>query len=86
MAGARPDRIPLHVAVLPALGIAVWLAVGRVGLGLLALILAAVLLGNVIVAVHHVEVVALRRGGARIDGGAEDARMREEGANRGFIP
>jgi Ca2+/H+ antiporter len=40
----------------------VWLAVGKVDLGLLALVLAAVLLGNVIAAVHHAEVVALRVG------------------------
>src|SRR5262249_55455752 len=37
-------------------------AVGKVGLGLLAVMLAAVLLGNVIAAVHHAEVVALRVG------------------------
>jgi Ca2+:H+ antiporter len=36
--------------------------VGKVGLGPLALLLAAVLLGNVIAAVHHAEVVALRVG------------------------
>jgi Ca2+:H+ antiporter len=62
MAGARIDRIPLYVAVLPALGVVAWLAVGKIGLGLLALLLAAVLLGNVIAAVHHAEVVALRVG------------------------
>ena len=62
MAGARIDRIPLHVTILPVLGIVAWLAVGKVGLGFLALVLAAVLLGNVIAAVHHAEVVALRVG------------------------
>ena len=62
MAGPTFDRIPLHVTILPVLGIAAWLAVGKVGLGFLALVLAAVLLGNVIAAVHHAEVVALRLG------------------------
>src|SRR5215467_8803970 len=62
MASLPIDRIPLHVTVLPVLGIAAWLAVGKVGLGFLALVLAAVLLGNVIAAVHHAEVVALRLG------------------------
>ena len=62
MAGTPIDRIPLHVAILPVLGVAAWLAVGKVGLGLLALVLAAVLLGNVIAAVHHAEIVALRVG------------------------
>jgi Ca2+:H+ antiporter len=56
------DRIPLHVTLLPALGIAAWLMIGKVGLGMLALVLAAVLLGNVIAAVYHAEVVALRMG------------------------
>jgi hypothetical protein len=36
------DRIPLHVTLLPALGIAAWLMIGKVGLGMLALVLAAV--------------------------------------------
>src|SRR6516162_6865777 len=62
MAGTPIDRIPLHVAILPVLGVAAWLAVGKVGPGLLALVPAAVLLGNVIAAVHHAEVVALRVG------------------------
>jgi Ca2+:H+ antiporter len=62
MAGAPIDRIPLHAVVLPALGVAAWLVVGKVGLELLALVLAAVLLGNVAAAVHHAEVVALRAG------------------------
>src|ERR1700746_1922290 len=62
MASAPVDRIPWHVTILPVLGIAVWLVVGKVGLGFLALVLAAVLLGNVIAAVHHAEVVARRVG------------------------
>jgi Ca2+:H+ antiporter len=48
--------------ILPLLGILAWIVVGKVGLELLALVLAAVLLGNVIAAVHHAEVVALRVG------------------------
>ncbi|MBV8456149.1 MAG: hypothetical protein JO122_05995, partial [Acetobacteraceae bacterium] len=62
MARAPTDRIPLYTAILPVLGIAVWFGVGKVGLGLLALLLAVVLLGNVIAAVHHAEVVAVRVG------------------------
>jgi Ca2+:H+ antiporter len=62
MAGAPTSRIPLDVAILPALGITAWLAVGKVDLGSLALMLAAVLLGNVIAAVHHAAVVPLRVG------------------------
>jgi Ca2+:H+ antiporter len=62
MAGAPIHRIPPHVVMLPALGILAWLVVGKVGLEFLALVLAAVLLGNVIAAVHHAEVVALRIG------------------------
>src|SRR6516165_1612225 len=62
MAGTPIDRIPLHVAILPVLGVAAWLVVRKVGLAFLALVLAAVLLGNVVAAVHHAEVVALRVG------------------------
>lgn len=62
MAGAPIDRIPLHTIVLPALGVAAWLAFGKAGLGPLAAVLAAVLLGNVLSAVHHAEIVALRVG------------------------
>jgi Ca2+:H+ antiporter len=62
MASAPTDRIPLHTMLLPAIGVAVWLAVGKTGLGLLAVLLAAVLIGNVIAAVHHAEVIALRLG------------------------
>jgi hypothetical protein len=59
MAGPPIDRIPLHVTILPMLGIVAWLAVGKMSLGFLALVLGAVLLGNVVTAVHHAEVVAL---------------------------
>ena len=47
---------------MPVLGIAAWLGIGKVGLEPLALVLAAVLLGNVISAVHHAEVIAIRVG------------------------
>jgi Ca2+:H+ antiporter len=62
MAGVPIDRIPLYTVFLPVLGIAAWLGVGKVGLEPLALVLAAVLLGNVISAVHHAEVIAIRVG------------------------
>lgn len=62
MAGAPTDRIPLHTALLPPLGVAAWLLIGKAGLEPLALLLAAILLGNVVAAVHHAEVVAIRIG------------------------
>ncbi|MBV8578047.1 MAG: ionic transporter y4hA, partial [Acetobacteraceae bacterium] len=62
MAAAPIDRIPLHTILLPPLGVAAWLAVGKTGLGPLALVLVVVLLGNVVSAVHHAEVVAIRVG------------------------
>ena len=62
MARAPTDRIPLHTAILPMLGLGAWLVIGKAGLEPIALALAAILLGNVIAAVHHAEVVALRVG------------------------
>ncbi len=62
MAGAPTDRIPPHTAILPVLGVAAWLAIGKTGLEPLALVLVAALLGNVIAAVHHAEVVAIKVG------------------------
>src|SRR5215813_10781988 len=62
MACAPINRIPLPFTILPALGVAVWLLIGKVGLEFLALVSAAALLGNVIAAVHHAEVVARRLG------------------------
>jgi Ca2+:H+ antiporter len=63
MAGTAPtDRIPLHTILLPLAGVLAWLAVGKAGLGPLALLLAVVLLGSVAAAVHHAEVIALRLG------------------------
>jgi Ca2+:H+ antiporter len=62
MAGTPTDRIPLFFVVTPFLGIAAWLGIGKVELELLALVLLLVMLGNVVCAVHHAEVVALRVG------------------------
>ncbi|BDG70927.1 calcium:proton antiporter [Roseomonas fluvialis] len=62
MSGAPTDRIPPHTILLPVLGVAAWLLLGKAGAGLVALLLAAVLLGNVMAAVHHAEVIALRVG------------------------
>ena len=62
MASVRQNWLPLHTIILPVLGIATWLGIGKVGLEPMALVLAVVLLGNVIAAVHHAEVVAIRVG------------------------
>lgn len=62
MAGASTHRIPLYSIILPVLGLLTWLLVGKTQSPLLALVLAAVLLGNVISAVHHAEIIALRIG------------------------
>jgi Ca2+:H+ antiporter len=62
MAGAATDRIPPHTIVLPVLGVVAWLVLGKAGGGLVAGVLAVVLLGNVMAAVHHAEVIALRVG------------------------
>ena len=62
MAGLSINRIPLYSIILPALGLLTWLLVGKAGSPVLAVLLAAVLLGNVIAAVHHAEVIALRIG------------------------
>ena len=62
MASVPQNRLPLHTIVLPVLGVAAWLGIGKVGLEPLALVLAAVLLGNVIAAVYHAEIIAIRLG------------------------
>ncbi|PPQ25877.1 calcium:proton antiporter [Rhodopila globiformis] len=62
MAGAPTDRIPVLTILLPVLGVAIWFLIGKVGLEVLALVPAVALLGNVVAAVHHAEVVALRVG------------------------
>jgi len=62
VAGTPTTRIPLYSIILPALGLLTWLLVGKTQSGLLALLLTAVLLGNVISAVYHAEIIALRIG------------------------
>jgi len=62
VAGISINRIPLHTILLPAIGLPTWFLVGKTQSGPLALLLVAVLLGNVISAVHHAEVIALRIG------------------------
>jgi Ca2+:H+ antiporter len=62
MAGAPTDRIPLYAVILPASGVVAWLVIGKAGLGPLALLMAAVLIGNVLAAVHHAEIIAIRLG------------------------
>src|SRR6476469_5023497 len=62
MASTSKTQIPRHTIIAPVLGMAVWLGVGKVGLEPLAIVIAAVLLGNVISAVHHAEVIAIRVG------------------------
>ena len=43
MAGAPVERVPVHTIILPVLGMAAWLLVGKVGLEPLALVLVAVM-------------------------------------------
>jgi Ca2+:H+ antiporter len=62
MAGTATHRVPLYSIILPALGLLTWLLVGKTQSPLPALALAAVLLGNVVSAVHHAEIIALRIG------------------------
>jgi Ca2+:H+ antiporter len=62
MAGTSINRIPLYAIILPALGLLTWFLVGKTESALLALVLAAVLLGNVISAVYHAELIAIRVG------------------------
>jgi Ca2+:H+ antiporter len=62
MALPAKDRIPPFFILAPLLGIGVWLGIGKVGLEPLALVMLVVLLCNVVAAVHHAEVVALRVG------------------------
>lgn len=62
MASHSTDRIPPFFILAPIAGVAAWLLIGKVGLGLLAVLVFAALLCNVVAAVHHAEVVALRVG------------------------
>ena len=62
MASGARDRIPPLFILAPLAGIGVWLGIGKVGVELLALLTLVTLLCNVVAAVHHAEVVALRVG------------------------
>jgi len=62
MAGVLHDRLPKYTVALPVVGMAACLGIGKVGLDPLALLLSAILLGNVIAAVHHAEIIAIRVG------------------------
>lgn len=62
MSSASTDRLPLHTVILPALGIAAYFLIGKVGLEPLAVVVALILLGNVVAAVHHAELIAVRLG------------------------
>lgn len=62
MAALHGDRIPYHLWIVPVLGLLGWAGIGKGG-GLIAgLLLAALLIGSVLAAVHHAELVALRLG------------------------
>ena len=62
MASPAKDRTPLLFILAPLAGIVVWLGIGKVELEALALLTLAALLCNVVAAVHHAEVVAMRVG------------------------
>src|SRR5215831_17666087 len=62
MAALHGDRIPYYFWIVPVLGLLGWAGIGKGG-GLIAgLLLAALLIGSVLAAVHHAELVALRLG------------------------
>ena len=62
MAALHGNRIPYGFWILPVLGLLGWAGIGKGG-GLIAgLLLAALLIGSVLAAVHHAELVALRLG------------------------
>lgn len=62
MAGARVDRIPPVSWIVPALGLAGWAFIGKGGGVAGSLAIALLLIGTVLCAVHHAELVALRLG------------------------
>lgn len=62
MVSPAKDRIPPFFILAPAAGIAAWLLIGKVPLGLIAIPMLAALLCNVVAAVHHAEIVALHVG------------------------
>ena len=62
MAALHGNRIPYGFWILPVLGLLGWAGIGKGG-GLVAgMLLAALLIGSVLSAVHHAELVALRLG------------------------
>ena len=62
MAALHGDRIPYGFWILPVLGLLGWAGIAKGG-GLVAgLLLAGLLIGSVLAAVHHAELVALRLG------------------------
>jgi Ca2+:H+ antiporter len=62
MAGARADRIPAVSWIVPVLGLAGWAFIGRGGGVAGSLAIAFLLIGSVLAAVHHAELVAVRLG------------------------
>ena len=62
MAAVSIEKIPLHTIVLPVVGLAAWLFIGKAGIASLAVLLGILLIGNVVAAVHHAELIALRTG------------------------
>src|SRR5271157_6478172 len=62
MAALHGDRIPYGFWILPVLGLLGWAGIGKDGELFAGLLLAALLIGSVLAAVHHAELVALRLG------------------------
>jgi len=62
MAALHGDRIPYGFWILPVLGLLGWAGIGKGGGLVSGLLLAALLIGSVLAAVHHAELVALRLG------------------------
>jgi Ca2+:H+ antiporter len=62
MAAPHGHRIPYHFWILPLLGLLGWAGIGKGGGLFPGLLLAALLIGSVLAAVHHAELVALRLG------------------------
>src|SRR5215470_14099292 len=62
MAALHGDRIPYHLWIVPVLGLLGWAGIGKGGGVIAGLVLAALMIGSVLAAVHHAELVALRLG------------------------
>jgi Ca2+:H+ antiporter len=62
MAALHGNRIPHGFWILPVLGLLGWAGIGKGGGFVAGLLLAALLIGSVLAAVHHAELVALRLG------------------------